>query len=917
MTSVSISNLSYSQVVVGNRNVALQLTVEGTAGYSDRYVSPPLQPRPLPVIRARAAAEPVGRESVVEEALAAVLDQRSVQLCGTPGVGKTAVAEAIARRLTAAERPGLLLAGGSARAELAPLYTELARALFSVDWYAPDETVLRTETARHRPTGVIVVPDCALDPEDAERLLGTFPECVFVFCSPQQSLYSRELVLDLAPLGLDAARALVERELGRPLDGFEHLQVQRVHELAEGRISRLLVCAAFLRRVAADARPHDVVPLSPSDQIAVLLSGVSEPARRALAALCSFGPAPDALLDALTGLEGTAGAGDELAHAGLATRSADLLIATDDAAAAMRERGWFANPLAAAAGLSPLLRPGPADAPRPSPGLCGVVAQALLQANALDAASTFTRLAAPAALAAGDLAAWQSLVTSGLRATSAGGRPENLAYFLTEEHTRNLLRGDRVAAGAAMTALAAELARHIPSGPTGGIPPRPKAPRSGQRSLRQAVQNRFGRTAASAVMIGAPIAAIATAAAAALGAAAVTRPAAAPAAAAQLTTNGSGKGSATSQATGSAYGAAGAFPYALSGQYSVQDHGGTTPYEYDAAYPVVSGLSNAALEQQINDELRAPLGKGASAMPTSGGQTQAEGTALDPFTSSTSTQVYQTGSLISVEYTSTYHNSGAADISYGVTTVTVRTDTGAVVPNSDILTAAAMSTDVDALAAELQAQPGISRCENGIDGSTGAAGVAGVLSHPAGGQPAAALTVTSAGVVFTFEDDEISGTACRPVALLSWDQLGALAGPTVEQLANTLPGGPQPTVTLTTPASASASSMPSQSPSPSPSASPSATGPATVVVAYYAAINAHDYKQAWSLGGHNLQSNYQTFASGYSGTKHDSVTILGVKGDTVTVSLTAQQNDGSSKSFEGTYTVVGGQITKANLHVAD
>ncbi|MFF3986502.1 hypothetical protein ACFY0B_18075 [Streptomyces sp. NPDC001797] len=92
-----------------------------------------------------------------------------------------------------------------------------------------------------------------------------------------------------------------------------------------------------------------------------------------------------------------------------------------------------------------------------------------------------------------------------------------------------------------------------------------------------------------------------------------------------------------------------------------------------------------------------------------------------------------------------------------------------------------------------------------------------------------------------------------------------------------------------------------------PSASP--TAPGDVVTAYFAAISSHDYETAWALGGKNLDSSYDSFVSGYATTEQDTVTVESVAGDQVQVTLEALQTDGTTKSYDATYTVRDGVIT--------
>lgn len=86
-----------------------------------------------------------------------------------------------------------------------------------------------------------------------------------------------------------------------------------------------------------------------------------------------------------------------------------------------------------------------------------------------------------------------------------------------------------------------------------------------------------------------------------------------------------------------------------------------------------------------------------------------------------------------------------------------------------------------------------------------------------------------------------------------------------------------------------------------------------MVQEYFDAINAHDHRRAWDLGGKNLGGSYDAFVRGFSGTVHDTVAVGDVTGDTVSLDLSAQQTDGSVKVFTGTYTVRDGEIVAADV----
>ena len=120
-------------------------------------------------------------------------------------------------------------------------------------------------------------------------------------------------------------------------------------------------------------------------------------------------------------------------------------------------------------------------------------------------------------------------------------------------------------------------------------------------------------------------------------------------------------------------------------------------------------------------------------------------------------------------------------------------------------------------------------------------------------------------------------------------------------------GSSAPSVPASSAPTAPASSLPAP-PSPPPPGVLAAT-----VRAYYAAINHHHYARAWRLGGRNTGETYHAYISGFAGTAHDAVTIQSVSGDVVTGQLDAQQTNGTVKTYQGSYTVEGGVITRFNV----
>jgi hypothetical protein len=99
----------------------------------------------------------------------------------------------------------------------------------------------------------------------------------------------------------------------------------------------------------------------------------------------------------------------------------------------------------------------------------------------------------------------------------------------------------------------------------------------------------------------------------------------------------------------------------------------------------------------------------------------------------------------------------------------------------------------------------------------------------------------------------------------------------------------------------------------SPSPRPPTTSPAAVVQAYFAAINAREYRKAWQLGGDHLTPSYSQFVAGFADTVSDTVDVGPAPGEVVAVLLTAVQADGTTQYYTGTYTVRGGVITGSDI----
>jgi Protein kinase domain len=87
-----------------------------------------------------------------------------------------------------------------------------------------------------------------------------------------------------------------------------------------------------------------------------------------------------------------------------------------------------------------------------------------------------------------------------------------------------------------------------------------------------------------------------------------------------------------------------------------------------------------------------------------------------------------------------------------------------------------------------------------------------------------------------------------------------------------------------------------------------APGPRAVVSAYFAAINAHDWRHVWRLGGKNLGRPYPAMVAGYQLTARDVVTSITVHGAVATVRFRAYETTGAVQTYQVSYLVRDGAI---------
>lgn len=99
---------------------------------------------------------------------------------------------------------------------------------------------------------------------------------------------------------------------------------------------------------------------------------------------------------------------------------------------------------------------------------------------------------------------------------------------------------------------------------------------------------------------------------------------------------------------------------------------------------------------------------------------------------------------------------------------------------------------------------------------------------------------------------------------------------------------------------------------PGTSATAAVPSPRTVVKAFYAAINDHNWPRVWHLGGKNLGRSYHAMVDGFRLTSRDVVTRLTANGSTVWIRFRAHETTGAVQTYKARYVVRHGIITSGH-----
>jgi nucleoside-triphosphatase THEP1 len=246
-----------------------------------------LRPRPFPAI--------LDRIEETAAAIRALESLQSVELFGEIGIGKTVVLRHLAHTINSK-----LFQDGIIYREVRGVPPEDILQLLWGDFFECDVPFRPTDSQlRHdlQTKNALVILDAAeLTRTEAERVMNVAAGCTFLLGSADRHLWGSEAhATQLAGLPPKDVRALIERELNRPLTADEALTVEPITVAFKGNPLRILQEVAMARSndrslasVAQDLRSDG----SSEKFAAYVAAPLSSAQRRILSALAIFSGAP-------------------------------------------------------------------------------------------------------------------------------------------------------------------------------------------------------------------------------------------------------------------------------------------------------------------------------------------------------------------------------------------------------------------------------------------------------------------------------------------------------------------------------------------------------------------------------------------------------------------------------------------------
>jgi hypothetical protein len=408
------------------------------------------------LLRPRAIRGWLDRQHELRSALGAVRAGMTVEVCGAPGVGRTAFLRHLAHSAEASGFPDGVVYLPAARSA-----TDLLHALFDAFYetsapYKPGSAELHL--ALREKKALLLFDDVALGRVELETLLDAVPESAIVLVTRERTLWGEVQAIPLHGLPTADAVALIEREVGRSLAGNEREAAAALAAALDGYPMRLLQAAALagddrgslldvLGRVQRAERATAVT--------AELVQSTDERERRVLGALAAVGGvavATDALA-AMAGVDDVEDAVGGLARRGLVEARGHTLGLAPGVAEALIEAPVNDLPIERVIdGYTAW-----AEQHRGEPVVRETAAAMLnLQQRARDE-GRWNRVLKLGGMVAGALildgrwSAWAAVLDANLEAARAVGDGAAEAHALHELGTRALCLGDRVSAHASLS----------------------------------------------------------------------------------------------------------------------------------------------------------------------------------------------------------------------------------------------------------------------------------------------------------------------------------------------------------------------------------------------------------------------------------------------------------------------------------
>lgn len=914
-TQVHVGGDVLGQLVVGDHNVTVWAEQSVVT-----VVAPGEQPRPLrrDAVRLlpRLAGVPMGRTAELDGLDQAILAGRLVQVYGVPGAGKSTLVRHAAGRMTG-DTSGVVFLSAAGR-DVTDVLQDVFEACYDAPGYRPGPVELRRLMAG---VGIrVVLDDLDVTSDQRDMLLDGLPDATVLFTSTERTLWTDGQALALSGLDHDTGLALLAHAMGRPLREDELPAARELWRVGEGSPQLLLRAVAGARRA-----PDGTLTLPHPAELGGLLP-------RILAMLT--GPARD--MASLLALAGPAGVASGLLPWLVADPAVVPMVTAELVALGVAVPTDSGHQLAP--GLDVML---PLELTAGPPQLewlvfrlrewararqfppIAVANHATLIARTIDAAvrmgrpdlgAHLARDVAPAAACSLRMGAWEQILLRGIAAAELAQDRATLAYLTHEDGIRNLVTGRRVAAVAAI-GVAATIWHEL--GDTAHL----ALAQHFHTVTGTAMSSPLGGGTAATVHTGAHAAATQTMAgntAAVHGVATGGHTAST-----MLAVKGTGLGVKAGIGIGAKLAIAGAAAVVVGGAVvgaTVLSHRHGTP---PAAAPVA-----VAAPQLVGTQL-APLLLSANEFP--GGFSAAE-SQRDDSGSSLSAATYAHG-LVGANCVGLYGDdtagdnpltSGPGESAYAVLDMDSGGPTGDTPGYGVHEGIYQFRTPAGASAFFGQLRTVLTGC---VDAKTGKPTGSAVDAAEVGGRPAITADfyqpITNAGggvnpITSTSPFYVLSGADIYDITSTEY----AGVNPSLET--PTMTGRPSMITALigrvASAGSGKAIPVPSETTDPptttvAPDIPVTTTdpGPAGVVEAYVAAINAHDYHAAWTLGGQHTGESYSKFASGFTETDHDVLTVRSVTGNTVVADLTSFQTDGTHHTFHGTYTVTGGTISHSSV----